>query len=493
MMNLNNADLLKMSSFINGEWLSHRCLSDKDSYFDVINPADQSVIASVLNASTQEAECAVNAAQAALYDWRKTPVKARSNFLMAWYDLILKNIDDLALLLTSEQGKPFAEAKGEILYGASYIQWFAEQAKRINGEIIPSPNQSTQILTTREAIGVVATITPWNFPNAMLARKVAPALAAGCTVVAKPSGETPLSALALGVLAQQAGIPAGVFNIVVGEDAKTIGNVFTTHPDVKKISFTGSTGVGKKLLAQAASSVKAASMELGGNAPFIVFDDADLDAALKGLMQCKFRNAGQACISVNRLFLQRDIATEFIDRLIQNMEKIHIGDALQSSDDETVHIGPLINSEAVSKLHNLVESALNSGASMLYQRVLGMNIGSYYPPTVLANVNPEMDISCTEQFGPVVALSIFDDESQVVELSNNTPYGLAAYAYTRDYQRVWRLKDKLQFGMIGINESAISNEMAPFGGVKESGFGREGSVHGLDDYLVTKYTCLGGL
>jgi succinate-semialdehyde dehydrogenase/glutarate-semialdehyde dehydrogenase len=475
--------LIKQGSYINGDWLSHT------DTFDVVNPANQQLLASVAIAGANEAEQAVLAADNAFAGWAAKPAAERAQLLQAWYQLVMQHQDDLARLLTLEQGKPLSEAKGEIAYGASYLQWFAEEAKRLYGDTIPAPSNDKRIIVQRQPVGVVAAITPWNFPNAMLARKAAAALAAGCTFIVKPAHQTPLSALALAELAHQAGIPAGVFNVVVGTDAKAIGEVLTQHVKVAKFSFTGSTAVGKQLLKQCADSVKRVSMELGGNAPFIVFDDADLDAAVQGLMAAKFRNAGQTCVCANRILVQQSVYQAFADKLAIAVTQLNVADGLAADSQ----IGPLIDSKAVEKVAKLLQSALDDGAKVLLGGKTHSAGKQFFQPTLISDVNAGMAISKEEIFGPVAALMAFDTEQEAIELANSTEYGLAAYFYSRDIGRVFRVAQALQFGMVGINEGIVSNAAAPFGGIKQSGYGREGSKYGLDDYTDIKYLCLGGL
>jgi len=488
-MQLRNPNLLRGESYIAGIWQQGEDLKT----FAVQNPATGETILNVADLNDQDAERAIAAAYAAKPAWAALTVKERAKLLRRWFDLIMENQDDLALILTTEQGKPLAEAKGEIAYGASYIEWFAEEAKRVYGDIIAPPNSSQRLFVIKQPIGVVASITPWNFPNAMLARKAAPALAAGCTFVAKPAHETPLSAIALAVLAEQAGIPAGVFNIVCSSSAPTIGKVMTSSPLVSKLSFTGSTQVGKTLLEQCAGTVKKTSMELGGNAPFIVFNDANLDLAIKGLMSSKFRNAGQTCVCTNRIYIQRDIHEAFAEKLSTAMKGLHTGNGSRTD----VNIGPLITTKAVAKVTSLVDDAITKGATVLYQAEVNTNAGDidthFYPPTLISGVTKDMQISRAEIFGPVAAISIFDTEEEVLASANNTEFGLASYFYTSDISRVWRFGEALEYGIVGINEGLISNEMAPFGGIKESGFGREGSKYGIEDYMEIKYMCLGGI
>lgn len=479
MIPLTHPALLRTQAFINGDW--HRAASQKT--FAVTNPATGEEIAQVADLNALDARHAIHAAAIAQVLWSQKTAKERSVLLRRWFDLVMENQTDLAQILTAEQGKPITEAMAEIAYGASYIEWFAEQAKRINGDIIPPSSSNQRILVLKQPVGVVATITPWNFPNAMLARKLAPALAAGCTVVAKPAAETPLSALALAQLAQQAGIPAGVINIVTSSDSAAIGAEFTANPAVRKISFTGSTAVGKLLIQQCATDVKRITLELGGNAPFIVFDDADLDAAVAGAMVAKFRNAGQTCVCANRFYVQRTIYDAFSAKLSAAMCELRVGNGV----DGRVSVGPLISAAAIQKVQQLVDDAIAKGAVLSYQIPASADRGYFYPPTLLTSVSPDAALAETEIFGPVAALIPFDCEAEVIEQANRSVYGLAAYCYTRDYQRIQRLTEQLQTGMLGINTGLISNEMAPFGGIKQSGWGREGSIYGLDDYLNIKY------
>ena len=475
--------LVKSGSYINGTW------QQQDKTFDVINPASQQVVAQLADASGADAEQAVIAASTAFAAWSALPASGRSALLQRWYQLLMQHQDELALLLTLEQGKPLSEAKGEIAYGASYIQWFAEEAKRLYGDTIPAPSADKRIIVQRQPVGVVTAITPWNFPNAMIARKAAAALAAGCTFVVKPAQQTPLSALALAELAHQAGIPAGVFNVVTGTDSRAIGAVLTQHPLVAKFSFTGSTAVGKQLLKQCADGVKRVSMELGGNAPFIVFDDANLDAAVQGLLVSKFRNAGQTCVCANRILVQRPVYQAFVDKLATVIAQLKVGDG----QDVTTQIGPLIDGNALQKVDELVQQALTEGASLLLGGKPDPAGPLFYQPTLLGDVRSDMEVAQQEIFGPVAALQVFDTEQQAIQLANDTEYGLAAYFYSRDVGRLFRVAQALQFGMVGMNEGMISNAAAPFGGVKQSGYGREGSKYGLDDYTDIKYLCLGGL
>ncbi len=484
-VSLAQPNLLRRQSYINGQWVN----ADTNKTFAVTNPADGETIAELADCGANETTRAIEAADEALKSWRKKTAKERSAILRKWYQLILDNQDDLAKIMTLEQGKPVKEAKGEIQYGASFIDWFADEARRINGDVIPTFAEGKRVLTIKQPIGVVATITPWNFPNAMIARKVAPALAAGCTIVARPSKETPLSALALAELADQAGVPAGVLNIIVGSSSKDVGGVMTSHPTVRKLSFTGSTPIGKTLQAQCADTVKRTSMELGGNAPFIVFEDADVDAAVEGLIGCKFRNAGQVCISANRIMVQDGIYDEFAKKLTKRVAELKAGNGLT----ENVDLGPLINQGAVKKVAELVDDATSKGAKVAVGGHSSTGNERFYQPTVLTDVNDDMDIFSTEIFGPVAPLYRFKDEKEAIERANNTPFGLASYFYSQDLSRIWRVSEALEYGMVGINEGGISTEVAPFGGVKESGNGREGSKYGIDDYVEIKYLCMGNL
>lgn len=475
-----NKQLLKEQAYINGEWVS------ADDQFEITNPFDNGVIAKIADCTTKHAESAIDAADNAFKTWSKTTAKERSNLMMAWYDLIIKNTDDLAELLTIEQGKPLQEAKNEILYGASYIKWFAGEALRINGDLLPSPDGDKQIQIHKLPVGVVGIITPWNFPQAMIARKVAPALAAGCTVVIKPASETPLSALAMAELAEQAGIPKGVINLVPSTSSSDIGKALTDSPKVRKISFTGSTAVGKKLIAQSADNVQKVTMELGGNAPFIVFADANIDAAIEGLMASKFRNSGQTCVCANRIFIHEDLYQEFIKRLGNKVSKLKLGNGLS----EGVQITPLINQKGIDKALRLIDSATKAGAEILMGGSLSKEFSNIVQPTVLSKVDKDMEISCEEIFGPVISLISFSDEDEVVAAANSTRAGLASYVYTEDRHRINRMIQLLEYGMVGINTGMLSNEAAPFGGVKESGMGREGSKYGISDYLDIKYACI---
>lgn len=473
---------LRTGHYIGGEWY------DSAATYPVLNPATGEVIAQVARGGTAEATQAIAAAERAFPAWRAMTAKERGARVRRWGELMLENRDALAELLTLEQGKPLAEARGEVGYAASFFEWFAEEAKRSYGDVIPSPNPNAKIIVTREPVGVVAAITPWNFPLAMITRKAGPALAAGCTMVLKPSEETPLSAFALAVLAEKAGVPPGVFNIVSG-DAVAIGGVLTESDVVRKLSFTGSTRVGKLLAKQSADTLKKLSLELGGNAPFIVFDDADIDAAVQGAMASKFRNTGQTCVCVNRFYVQDGVYDAFTRALTAAVRKMRVGNALQGE----VEQGPLINAAALKKVETHVADALQKGAKVLTggrPHALG---GTFYEPTVLADASTSMLIAAEETFGPVAACFRFKTEDEAIAAANDTPFGLSAYFYTRDLARAWRVAETLESGMVGINEGILSTEVAPFGGVKQSGLGREGSKYGLDEYTELKYMMMGGL
>ncbi|WP_341960989.1 NAD-dependent succinate-semialdehyde dehydrogenase [Pseudomonas sp. RC10] len=474
--------LIRNGHYIDGQWTTG------GPTYPVSNPATGELIAQVQKGGTEETNHAIDAAERALPAWRKLTAKERSVKLKRWSELMLSNQRELATLLSREQGKPFAEAMGEVVYAASFLEWFGEEAKRAYGDVIPSHKADARIVVTKEAIGVVAAITPWNFPLAMVTRKVGPALAAGCTMILKPSEETPLCAFALAVLAEQAGIPAGVFNVVSG-DAVAIGGALQASSVVRKLSFTGSTRVGKLLMRQAADTLKKVSLELGGNAPFIVFDDADLDAAVKGAMASKFRNTGQTCVCVNRFFIQDAVYDAFTRKLADAVAKMRVGNALEGETEQ----GPLINNAALGKVEQHVGDALEKGGKLLcggQRHALG---GTFFEPTVITEVNDQMLIAQEETFGPVAACFRFKDEAEVLRRANDTPFGLSAYVYSRDIGRVWRVAEGLEAGMVGINEGIISTEVAPFGGIKESGLGREGSRYGLEDYLEIKYLLMGGL
>ncbi|MBA6288288.1 NAD-dependent succinate-semialdehyde dehydrogenase [Colwellia sp. MB3u-4] len=482
-LGLQDSQLVKNCSYINGHWRS------SEAQIIVTNPADGSEVAKVSNAGVVETELAVNAAKGALKMWSGKSANERAGIMRNWFNLMMQHQDDLGRILTLEQGKPLAEAKGEVAYGAAFIEWFAEEGKRVYGDTIPGPSGDKRIIVIKQPVGVVASITPWNFPNAMIARKAAAALAAGCTFVVRPATQTPLSALAMAELAERAGIPAGVFNVVVGDDASGIGKVLTQHPDVAKFTFTGSTPVGKTLLSQCATTVKKVSMELGGNAPFIVFADADIDAAVQGALLSKYRNAGQTCVCTNRIFVQNQVLEEFTEKFTASVAKLVIGNGL---DDGTI-IGPMISSQAVNDVDKLVQASIAAGAKVILGAKKDPAGENFYQATILSHVTNDMPVAKNEIFGPVSPIIAFDNEAEVIAMANDTKFGLAAYFYARDIGRIWRVAEGLEYGMIGINEGIISNAAAPFGGVKQSGSGREGSKYGLDDYLEIKYLCLGGL
>lgn len=479
---LQQHSLFKTGYFVAGQW--HRA----SATFDVINPATQAVLAQVAKAGKAETEQAIAAAQRAFPAWRDKTAKQRADILHRWYQLIIDNKSWLGALMTAEQGKPLKEAEGEVEYAASFIQWFAEQARRANGEIIPPAKPGSRILATREPVGVVAAITPWNFPMAMLTRKLGPALAAGCTGIIKPANNTPLSAFALVALAQEAGVPDGVLNAVAG-DTHAISDAIMASPAVRKISFTGSTAVGKTLMRNAAETMKKVSMELGGNAPYIVFEDADIDAAVQGAVANKFRNAGQVCVSVNRFFIHSSIYDRFVNQLADAVSKLKVGNGME----EGVVVGPLIEPSALEKVEEHVQDAVSKGGKILTggeRHALG---GNFWQPTVIRDASEEMKLAQDETFGPVAACFRFDNEAEVIERANATEYGLAAYFYTQDLARVFRVSAALEAGMIGINECAVSTEVAPFGGIKASGLGREGSVLGMEEYMEVKALHIGGL
>ncbi len=482
---LNYHELLKQAlAWLGGEWVG----ADSGETFAVRNPANGAILAQVPLMGRAETERAISHASTAQKLWRTVPAKERSAKLKKWFTLIMQHQEDLAHILTLEQGKPLAEARGEIAYGASFIEWFAEEAKRVYGETIPSPTNDRRLLVLKQPIGVTAAITPWNFPNAMITRKAAPALAAGCAMIVKPAEQTPLSAFALAVLAEAAGIPGGVFQVITG-DAAIIGTTLCESSVVTKLSFTGSTEVGRILMRQSADTIKKLSLELGGNAPFIVFDDADLEAAVEGAMGSKYRNTGQTCVCANRLFIQDGVFDAFSRKLVERVTQLKVGDGFT----EGVTQGPLIDGAALVKVENHVADALARGAKLLVggkRHALG---GTFYQPTVLADVNPEALSFREETFGPVAPLFRFKTEQEVIELANRTEFGLASYFYSRDLGRIWRVTEALDYGMVGVNSGLISNEVAPFGGVKQSGLGREGSHHGIDEYLEIKYVAMAGL
>lgn len=470
-------------AYIGGEW------RDSERRFAVTDPATGECLAEVPDLGADEARDAIAAAEAAWPQWRRRPAKERASLLRAWFELVMAHREALAQLMTLEQGKPLTESRGEVAYGASFIEYYAEEAKRIAGETLPGHGADKRILVMREPIGVVAAITPWNFPLAMITRKCAPALAAGCPVVIKPAEATPLTALALAKLADDAGLPPGVINVLTAEKPAEIGHVLTTDPRVRKVSFTGSTPVGKRLLAQCAETVKKASLELGGNAPFVVFDDADLDAAVEGAIASKFRNSGQTCVCTNRFLVQDGIYDAFIARFAERIAELKVGNGL----DDDVTQGPLINTAAIDKVQAHIADARSKGARLVCggePHALG---GTFFQPTLLADVTADMHVAREETFGPVAPVFRFTDEAQAIAMANATEFGLAAYVYARDYRRIWQVMEGLEYGMVAINEGLLSTELAPFGGIKESGLGREGSHHGLEEYTELKYVCMGGL
>lgn len=484
MLQLKDPSLFRQQAYLNGEW----CNADEGRTFAVTNPATGETIGIVPDMGAAETRRAIAAANEAWRGWRAKTAKERSAILRKWNDLMLANADDLAQIMTVEQGKPLAESKGEIAYAASFIEWFAEEAKRINGDTLQSPWADRRLVVVKEPIGVCAAITPWNFPAAMIARKVGPALAAGCPMVVKPAEATPYSALAMAVLAERAGVPAGVFSVITG-DARAIGGEMTSNPTVRKLSFTGSTEVGRLLMQQSAATVKKLSLELGGNAPFIVFDDADLDAAVEGAIVSKYRNAGQTCVCANRLYVQDSVYDAFADKLVAAVKKLKVGNGLEPG----VTQGPLIDGDAIQKVEQHVADALAKGGRVLTggkRHALGH---TFFEPTVIAGVTSDMRVAKEETFGPLAPLFRFKTDAEAIAMANDTEFGLASYFYSRDIGRIWRVAEGLESGMVGINTGLISNEIAPFGGVKQSGLGREGSKYGMDDYLVIKYLCMGGL
>ncbi|KJK22758.1 succinate-semialdehyde dehydrogenase [Burkholderiaceae bacterium 16] len=482
MLQLQDPSLLRQQCYVDGRWI------DAERHIDVTNPATGERVGQVPLLGADETRQAIEAANLALPAWRARTAKERSALLRKWFELLLANQDDLARIMTAEQGKPFAEARGEIGYAASFIEWFAEEGKRVYGETIPAPVSNQRIVVTKEPVGVCAAITPWNFPAAMITRKAGPALAAGCTMVVKPASQTPLTALAMVVLAERAGIPAGVLSVVTGS-ASAIGGELSSNPLVRKLTFTGSTEVGRTLMAQTASTIKKVSMELGGNAPFIVFEDADLDAAVEGAIVSKYRNAGQTCVCANRLYVHSKVYDAFAEKLVAAVRALKVGNGMEDG----VRIGPLIDGKAVTKVEEHITDAISKGARVLQggkRHALGQ---SFFEPTVLADVKPGMLVAREETFGPLAPLFRFETEDEVVAMANDTEFGLASYFYARDLGRVWRVSERLEYGMVGVNTGLISNEVAPFGGVKQSGVGREGSHYGIEDYLVIKYTCMAGI
>jgi succinate-semialdehyde dehydrogenase/glutarate-semialdehyde dehydrogenase len=483
-MKLNDSSLFRQQCYIDGEWVD----ADSGETIPVTNPANGETIGSVPKMGAAETRRAIEAASKAYPAWRRKTAKERGAILRKWYDLLIANQEDLAILMTTEQGKPLAEAKGEIVYAAAFIDWFAEEGKRVYGDTIPSPNPDWRIVVTKEPVGVCAAITPWNFPAAMIARKVGPALAAGCTMVSKPATQTPYSAFALAVLAERAGVPKGVFSVITGKSGE-IGTEMTTNPIVRKITFTGSTDVGKLLMKQAAGTVKKVSMELGGNAPFIVFDDADLDAAVIGAIAAKFRNAGQTCVCANRIYVQDGVYDAFADKLAGAVAKLEVGDGLQAGVDQ----GPLIDANAVAKVEEHIADAVGKGARVIVggkRHDLG---GNFFQPTVLLDVTPKMAVAREETFGPVAPLFRFKTEQEAIAMANDTEFGLASFFFSRDIGRIWRVAEALESGLVGVNAGVISTVEAPFGGFKESGVGREGSKYGIDDYVQIKYVCMAGV
>lgn len=483
-MKIKDEGLLKAQCYINGAWFD----ADDGSTVTVTNPANGGTLGTVPKMGAKETRRAIEAAHSAFATWRELTAETRAKYLRRWFDLILTHQEDLALIMTLEQGKPLAEARGEIAYAASYIEWFAEEGRRLYGDVVPSPWSDKRIVVLKEPVGVCAAITPWNFPAAMITRKVAPALAAGCTVVVKPASQTPLSALALAELAQRAGIPDGVINVVTG-NAAAVGGELSANPLVHKLSFTGSTEVGRTLAAQCAPTLKKLSMELGGNAPFIVFDDADLDAAVEGAMASKYRNSGQTCVCANRFLVQDAVYDEFAEKLAAAVSRLRVGNGINPD----VTQGPLIDAAALAKVEELVGDALAKGARLVTGGQRHAQGGTFYEPTVLRDVGADMKIAREEIFGPVAPLFRFATDAEAVSIANATEYGLAAYFFANDIRRIWRVAEKIEYGMVGINTGLLSTAVAPFGGVKQSGMGREGSKYGIEDYVHTKYLCLGGI
>ena len=481
---LNDSDLFRQLAYIDGRW----CEADDGKSFPVTNPATGELLAQVPDMKAAETHRAIEAAKAAWPEWRRKTAKERAVLLRKWYDLMMANVDDLAKIMTAEQGKPLAESKGEISYAASFIEWFAEEGKRAYGDTIPSPWNDRRLVVIKEPIGVCCAITPWNFPAAMITRKAGPALAAGCTMVVKPAESTPLSAFALAVLAERAGIPAGVLNVLTGEP-RAIGGEMTSNPDVRKITFTGSTGVGRLLMRQSADTIKKLSLELGGNAPLIVFDDADLDAAVEGTIISRFRNTGQTCVCANRVYVQDGVYDEYAEKLVVAVKQLKVGNGLEPG----VLQGPLIDEAAVEKAEDHISDAVSKGARVLLGGKRHSLGHTFFEPTVLADVTAKMKVARNETFGPVAPLFRFYKDEEAVQLSNDTEFGLASYFFGRDIGRIWRVADQLEYGMVGINTGLISTEAAPFGGIKQSGLGREGSHYGIDEFLEVKYLCFGGL
>lgn len=484
MERLQRKDLLRQQAYINGQWVD----AEGGGTVEVHNPANGKLLGTVPNMGAAEARRAIETAEQAFEQWRHVPAKERAQILRRWFDLMMTHQEDLAILMTLEQGKPLAEARGEIAYGASYIEWYAEEGKRAYGDVIPGPAADRRIVVTKEPVGVCAAITPWNFPSSMITRKVGPALAAGCSIVVKPASQTPYSALALAVLAEEAGVPKGVFSVITGS-ASAIGGEMTSNPIVRKISFTGSTEIGRLLMAQSAEQIKKISLELGGNAPFIVFEDADLDAAVEGAMASKYRNMGQTCVCANRMYVHDAVYDEFAEKLAAAVKAMKVGDGLEDG----VVQGPLIDENAVAKVKEHIDDAISKGGHLLTggkPHALG---GLFFEPTVITEANVNMKVATEETFGPLAPLFRFSSDEEVVQYANDTIYGLAAYFYSRDIGRIWRVAEALEYGMVGINSGILSNEAAPFGGVKQSGLGREGSHQGLDEYINYKYMLMGGI
>jgi len=484
-LQIGDASLVKGQGYVGGEWVD----ADSGATFDVINPVDGAVVGTVADLGVDETRRAIDAASAAMPEWAARTAKERGVVLRNWYDLLVEHKEDLAQLMAAGMGKPIRESRGEAGFAANFVDWYAEQAKRAYGEIIPTHDNTKRLMVLRQPIGVVAAVTPWNFPMAMITRKVAPAIAAGCTVVVKPAQDCPMTALAVAELAERAGLPPGILNVVPSNNPVDVGYELSTNPIVKKISFTGSTAVGKLLMAQAAGTVKAVSMELGGNAPFVVFNDADIDAAVEGAIASKYRNTGQTCICANRVFVQDAVYDEFSAKFAKRSSELTVG----ASDQDETEIGPLVNEAAFNKVSGLVDAAVGSGATVLTGGGAHELGGNYYEVTVLSGVTPEMDIANEEIFGPVAPIFRFSTEHEVIKLANDTPFGLAAYFFAGDLARIWRVSEGLEYGMIGVNTGLFSTEVHPFGGMKESGIGREGSHDGLDEYLETKYVALGGI
>jgi succinate-semialdehyde dehydrogenase / glutarate-semialdehyde dehydrogenase len=483
-LSLNDSGLLRQQAYIAGRW----CEANNGASFQVTNPATGDVLARVPDMGAAETRRAIEAAKAAWPGWRRKTPKERATLLRKWHDLMMANLDDLATLMTAEQGKPLAESKGEISYAASFIEWFAEEGKRVYGDTVPSPWNDRRLVVVKEPVGVCCAITPWNFPAAMITRKAGPALAAGCTMVVKPAESTPLSAFALAVLAERAGIPGGVFNVLTG-DPKAIGGEMTSNPDVRKITFTGSTEVGRLLMRQSAATIKKLSLELGGNAPLIVFDDADLEAAVEGTIISKFRNTGQTCVCANRLYVQDGVYDAFAEKLVAAVKQLRVGNGFEAG----VAQGPLIDQAAVEKVEEHISDAVSKGARVLLGGKRHSLGGTFFEPTVLAEVTSEMKVAREETFGPVAPLFRFYKDEDAIQFSNDTEFGLASYFYSRDVGRIWRVAEDLEYGMVGINTGLISTEVVPFGGMKQSGIGREGSHYGIDEFIEVKYLCFGGL